>query len=98
MLPSGGVSVKSGKFNGVKSKTDIYNKEYKTDCEFYTDVLLKNSIPHDSIICEDKSGHPRDNAILPGKYLRWSAFHDGMRAFGMRNRKKMRDESFLMKI
>ncbi len=64
LLPSGGVGVKSGKFNGVKSKTDIYDKEYKTECEFYTDVLLKNGIPRDSIICEDKSGHTRDNAFM----------------------------------
>jgi len=74
LLPSGGVSVKSGKFNGVKSKTDIYNKEYKTDCEFYTDVLLKNSIPRDSIICEDKSGHTRDNAFLSRKTIDENGF------------------------
>ena len=67
LLPSGGVSVKSGKFNGVKSKTDIYGKEYKTDCEFYTDVLLKNGVPNDSIICEDKSDHTRDNAFMSRK-------------------------------
>lgn len=69
LLPSGGVSVKSGKFNGVKSKTDIYDKEYKTDCEFYTDVLLKNGVPRDSIICEDKSGHTRDNAFMSRKVI-----------------------------
>lgn len=63
LLPSGGVSVKSGKFNGVKSKTDIYAKEYKTDCEFYTDVLLKNGVPRDSIVCEDRLNHTRDNAL-----------------------------------
>ena len=59
LLPSGGVSVKNGKFNGVKLKTDIYDKEYKTDCEFYTDVLLKDGVPRDFIICEDRSGHKR---------------------------------------
>lgn len=64
MLPSGGVGVKTGKFSGVKSKTDIYDKEYKTDCEFYTDVLLKNGVPRDSITCEDRSGHTRDNAFM----------------------------------
>jgi len=69
LLPSGGVSVKSGKFNGVKSKTDIYYEEYKTDCEFYNDVLLKNGVPRDSIICEDKSGHTRDNAFLSRKVI-----------------------------
>ncbi|MEN6313972.1 MAG: YdcF family protein [Clostridiaceae bacterium] len=69
LLPSGGVSVKSGKFNGAKSKIDIYDKEYKTDCQFYTDVLLKNGVPRDSIICEDKSGHTRDNAFMSRKVI-----------------------------
>ena len=70
LLPSGGVSVKSGKFGGVKSKTYIYDKEYQTDCEFYTDVLLKNGVPHDSLICEDKSGHTRDNAFFSQRLLK----------------------------
>jgi len=69
LLPSGGVSVKSGKFPGAKSKTDIYDKAYKTECEFYTDVLLKNSVPRDAIIAEDKSGHTRDNAFLSRKVI-----------------------------
>lgn len=67
LLPSGGVGVKIGKFSGPKSKTDIYNKEYMTDCEFYTDFLLKNGVPYDSIICEDKSSHTRDNAFMSRK-------------------------------
>lgn len=39
IVPSGGVSIKSGKFNGVKSKKEKYTKAYKIECEFYTDVL-----------------------------------------------------------
>ena len=50
LLPSGGVSVKSGKFGGVKSKQDIYNKNYKTDCEFLTDVLIFPSTVRFSIV------------------------------------------------
>lgn len=67
ILPSGGVSVKSGKFGGVKSEQDIYSKDYQTDCEFYTDVLLKNGVPKSVIIAEDKSGYTRDNAFLSRK-------------------------------
>ena len=63
-LPSGGVSVKIGKFDGVKSKQDIYNKDYKTDCEFLTDVLVKNGVPKNSIFAENNSGHTRDNAFM----------------------------------
>lgn len=69
LLPSGGVSIKTGRFDGVKSKINIYNKDYKTDCEFYTDVLLKNSVPHFSIIGEDESGHTRDNAFMSRKVI-----------------------------
>lgn len=64
LIPSGGVSVKSRKFAGVKSKADIYNGNYHTDCEFFTDVLIKNGVPESSVIGEDKSGHTRDNAFF----------------------------------
>lgn len=66
-LPAGGVSIKSGKFAGVKAKKDFYNGDYQTDFEFYYDVLIKNGIPESSIYCEDKSGHTRDNAFFSRK-------------------------------
>ena len=66
-LPSGGVSVKSGKFAGVKMKKDLYDGDYQTDCAFYFDVLVKNGVPASSIYCEDKSGHTRDNAFFSRK-------------------------------
>jgi len=34
------------------------------DCEFYTDVLIKNGVPSSAIIEENKSGHTRDNAFM----------------------------------
>ena len=64
LIPSGGVSVKKSKFDGVKSKANIYNKDYKTDCEFLSDVLSVNGVPLTAIIGEDKSGHTRDNAFM----------------------------------
>ncbi len=64
LIVSGGVSVKKKKFDGVKSKSDIYSKEYKTDCEFLTDVLNINGVPMSAIYGEDKSGHTRDNAFF----------------------------------
>lgn len=67
LLPSGGVSIKTGKFAGVKSKQEIYDKDYQTDCEFYSDALLKNGIPQQAILCEDKSGHTKDNAFFSRK-------------------------------
>jgi uncharacterized SAM-binding protein YcdF (DUF218 family) len=67
LLPSGGVSVKSGRFGGVKSKKDLYNKDYRTDCEFYTDALVKNGVPETAIIQEDKSGYTIENAMFSRK-------------------------------
>lgn len=65
LMPSGGVSVKFGVWQGVKEgKADIYNGDYKSDCEFLTDVLIKNGVPETAIIGEDKSGHTRDNAFF----------------------------------
>ncbi len=64
MLRSGGVSVKSGKFGGVKIKQDLYNKDYQSDCEFYEDVSIKNGVSKSSILYENKSGHTRDNAFF----------------------------------
>ncbi len=69
LIPSGGVSVKLGKWQGVRSKADIYNGDYKSDCEFFTDALIKNGVPASAIIGEDKSGHTRDNAFLSRKVV-----------------------------
>lgn len=64
LIPSGGVSVKRDRWPGVRSKADVYNGNYQSDCEFFTDVFIKNGVPADVIVGEDKSGHTRDNAFL----------------------------------
>lgn len=64
VMPSGGVSIKTGKFAGAKSKKEIYNKDYKTDCDFLADVLSVNGVPKDSILWEDKSGYTKENAVF----------------------------------
>ena len=69
LVLSGGVSVKRVKWPGVQSKAEIYNGNYKSDYEFFTDVLLKNGVPASAIIGEDKSGHTRDNAFYSRKVL-----------------------------
>ena len=69
LIPSGGVSVKRDKWPGVRSKADIYNGDYQSDCEFFTDVFVKNGVPVDVIVGEDKSGHTRDNAFLSRKVV-----------------------------
>ena len=67
LIPSGGVSVKRDKWPGVRSKADIYNGDYKTDCEFLTDALNKNGVPLEQIYGDNKSGHTRDNAYFSKK-------------------------------
>lgn len=69
VTPSGGVSVKTGKFNGVKSKGEIYNKNYLTECEFYTDVLTINGVELGVIIGENQSGNTADNARFSKQVL-----------------------------
>ena len=69
LIPSGGVSVKRDKWPGVRSKAEIYHGDYQSDCEFFIDVFLKNGVPRDAIIGEDKSGHTRDNAFLSRKIV-----------------------------
>ena len=68
IMPSGGLSVKREAWPGVKEgKADIYDGDYKSDCEFLTDVLIKNGVPISAVIGEDKSGHTRDNAFFSRK-------------------------------
>lgn len=69
LIPSGGVSVKRDKWPGVRSKTEIYNGNYQSDCEFFVDVLVNNGVPIGAIIGEDNSGHTRDNAFLSRKVV-----------------------------
>ena len=64
VMPSGGVSIKTGTFKGPKSKKELYNKDYKSDCDFLTDVLIMNGVPEKSIIREDTSGYTKENAIF----------------------------------
>lgn len=66
VIPAGGVSVKRDKWPGVRSNAEIYDN-YKTDCEFFTDVLIKNGVPRTAIYGEVKSGHTRDNAFFSRK-------------------------------
>lgn len=69
LVPAGGVSIKLGKFAGVKSKKDIYNKDYITEYDFYTDVLEKNGVDSKCIIGENESGCTADNARYTKKIL-----------------------------
>lgn len=64
ILPSGGISIKRDNWPGVREKAHIYNGCYNSDCEFFSDVLIKNGVPKSVIVGEDKSRHTRDNAFF----------------------------------
>ncbi len=64
LMPSGGLSIKFDRWQGVKEKADIYDGDYHTDCEFFTDVLIKNGVPLSAVLGESESGHTRDNAFF----------------------------------
>ena len=57
VIPSGGVSVKRDKWPGVRSKAEIYNGDYKTDCEFFTDVLKKTA-------CRERQFSARTSRVI----------------------------------
>lgn len=64
VVPSGAYSVTEGKFLGVKAKKDRYSGDYRTECEFYTDVLQKNGVDPDCILKEDRAQYTAQNASL----------------------------------
>ncbi len=64
VMPSGGVSVKTGVFNGVKARKEIYSLDYLTDCAFLTDVLTINGVPAEAIYQENESGYTKENALF----------------------------------
>lgn len=69
VVPSGRYSVTIGRFAGVKSKAEIYNKAYAAECEFYTDVLQTNGVASDCIFQEDKAQFTAQNARFTRKLL-----------------------------
>lgn len=67
IMIGGGVSIKTGKFPGSRSKQNVYNKDYADECEFYTDILLKNGIDESVIYGENKSSFTKENALYAKK-------------------------------
>ena len=69
IVPSGRYSVTVGKFTGAKSKADVYGKDYATECEFYTDVLLSKGVALDGIFPEAEAQFTAENARFSRKIL-----------------------------
>lgn len=75
VVPSGRYSVTVGRFSGVKSKAELYGKDYATECAFYTDVLMCGGVARDSIIPEAEAVFTAENARLSRKVLEAKGIH-----------------------
>ena len=64
VLPSGKYSITVGKFGGVLSGQERYNGNYRTEWEFLKDVLVKNHVPDEAILKENKATFTWENARL----------------------------------
>jgi len=69
IIPSGAMGVKWDAWPGVADKADVYTGNYRSECEFFIDVLTKHGVPRDAIIPEYTARHTRDNAFLSRKLV-----------------------------
>lgn len=64
ILPAGRYSIKHDRFVGVRTKTEIYTGPYQTEFDFMKDVLLKNGVPENAVLKEDRSQYTQQNAFF----------------------------------
>ena len=64
ILPSGKYSVTVGRFGGVLREQERYDGDSRTEYEFLQDVLVKNGVPPQAILREDRAGYTYENALL----------------------------------
>lgn len=60
----GAYGIKNGRFIPPEEKRDVYSGAYRTECEFYADVLEKNGVPKEAVIGEDRSRYTKENAVF----------------------------------
>lgn len=63
VLPSGKYSVKKGFFPGALSKETQYDGDFDTEWEFLKHVLMKNGVPEEAVLKEDRATYTYQNAI-----------------------------------
>lgn len=63
VLPSGRYSVTVGHFAGAAEKKEIYSGNYETEWEFLRDVLIKNGVPENAVLKEDRATYTYENAL-----------------------------------
>ena len=75
IIPSGKMGVQWDVWPGVADKADIYTGQYRSECEFFIDVLTKNGVPRNAIIPEHTARHTRDNSFLSRKLVDDNGIH-----------------------
>ena len=69
ILPSGMYSISAERFEGPLLEGDRYNGDYRTECDFLSDVLIKNGVPSSKIIREDHAAYTWQNARYSAEIL-----------------------------
>ncbi len=67
ILPSGCHSITEEAFRGPIDKREQYDGDYQTEWEFLKDVLVKNQVPEEAILREDKASYTMENACFSRK-------------------------------
>ena len=69
VVPSGRYSIKYGRFLGVKSQMETFQEDYETECDFFTDVLVRSGVDKKWILQEKEAQCTADNARYTKKLL-----------------------------
>ena len=78
LIPSGKFSIGRDCFRGVSGGYHTkYSADYKTECEFFTDVLCRGGVPKEAIIGEDQAGFTRENAFFTAQLAHDHGLHFG---------------------
>lgn len=64
LIPSGKYSIKRGSYLPSAPGTETEGIIYKTECEMYTDILIKSGVPVKAILPEDESQYTYQNAFF----------------------------------
>lgn len=67
ILVSGKYSITAGRFEGVNSPPAYQGNSYQTECDFLSDILIKNQVPADAILREEEATYTYENAIYSRK-------------------------------
>lgn len=69
VIPSGKYSSKNNAFAIKNVKGTNYEGFYETDWEFCKEVLMKNGVPYEAILKEERSTNTYENALFSKKVL-----------------------------